>query len=152
VGYTTKTYSTASSQSLDAKRQDGSAFALTYSLRLRSCRLMGAFIISPLPPLLTKTSCAVRPLRSTGVTPLRHYCEPRRHRLAFSRFPGVAGYTTYLAPPISRWDEDGFSSCLACPCYRAVPTTPLEGCASPVSLRHTLLPSPRTRGLDLQGD
>ena len=40
------------------------------------------------------------------------------------RFPGVTGYTTYLAPPISRWDEDGFSSCLACPCHRAAPTTP----------------------------
>ena len=31
------------------KRQDVSAFALTYSLRLRSCKLMGAFVISPLP-------------------------------------------------------------------------------------------------------
>ena len=157
VSYTTKTYSTASSQSLDAdgssqKRQDSSAFVLPYSLRLRSCGLMGAFILSPLPPVLTRTSCAVRPLRSTGVTPLRHYYGPRRHRLAFSRFPGLTGYTTYLAPPISRWGEDGFSSCLACPCYRAVPTTPLEECASPVSLRHTLLPSPRSRGLDLQSE
>src|SRR5271157_2327591 len=33
------------------KRQVGSAFALTYILRLRSCKLMGAFFISPLPPL-----------------------------------------------------------------------------------------------------
>ena len=32
------------------KRQDGSAFALTYRLLLRSCKLMGAFLISPLPP------------------------------------------------------------------------------------------------------
>jgi len=77
-----------------------------------------------LPPILTKTSCAARFLRSTGVTQLHHYYEPRRHRLIFGRLPGVAGYTTYLAPPISRWDEDGFSSCLACPCHRAVPTTP----------------------------
>ncbi len=52
-----------------------------------------------------------------------HY-GPSRHRLAFDRFPGFAGYTIYLAPPISRWDEDGFSSCLACPCHRAAPTTP----------------------------
>jgi len=108
------------------KRQDGSAFALTYILRLRSCRLMGGFIISPLPPLLTKKQCAAGPLRSTGVTPLHHYYEPSRHRLVFDRFPGAAGYTTYLAPPISRWDEDGFSSCLACPCHRATPTTPPE--------------------------
>src|SRR5215470_16818883 len=52
-----------------------------------------------------------------------HY-GPGRHRLAFDRFPGFAGYTTYLAPPISRWGEDGFSSCSTCPCHRAVPTTP----------------------------
>src|ERR1700686_1385851 len=94
------------------KRQDGSAFALTYSLLLRSCRLMGAFVISPLPPLLNQTLCAARPLCSAGITPLLCYYGPGRHRLAFHRFPGLAGYTTYLAPPISRWDEDGFSRCL----------------------------------------
>src|SRR5258708_10293504 len=33
------------------KRQDGSAFALTYSLRLRSCKSMYAFVISSLPSL-----------------------------------------------------------------------------------------------------
>src|SRR6516164_10670541 len=33
------------------KRQDGSAFALTYSLRLRSCKSMDAFVISSLPSL-----------------------------------------------------------------------------------------------------
>src|SRR5262252_6684188 len=106
------------------KRQVGSAFALTYSLRLRSCRLMGAFVISPLPPFLIKTACAARPLDSAGITPLLRYYGPGRHRLAFDRFPGFAGYTIYLAPPISRWGEDGFSSCSTCPCHRAVPTTP----------------------------
>src|SRR5438270_13811308 len=35
------------------KRQDGSAFALTYILRLRSRRLMGGFLI---PPLLSVSS------------------------------------------------------------------------------------------------
>src|SRR2546422_8295055 len=29
------------------KRQVGSAFALTYRLRLRSCKLLGVFVISP---------------------------------------------------------------------------------------------------------
>src|SRR6266481_3093625 len=33
------------------KRQDGSAFALTYILRLRYCKSMDAFVISSLPPL-----------------------------------------------------------------------------------------------------
>src|SRR5215510_5443266 len=32
------------------KRQDGSAFALTYMLLLRSCKLMGAFVIRPCLP------------------------------------------------------------------------------------------------------
>src|SRR3984957_1036721 len=78
------------------KRQVGSAFALTYSLLLGSCRLMGAFVISPLPPLLNSTLCAARPLGSAGITPLLRYYEPRRHRFVFDRFPGRAGYTTYL--------------------------------------------------------
>ena len=75
-----------------------SVFALMYSLPLRSCRLMGAFVISPLPSFLIKTACAVRPLRSTGITPLLRYCGPSRHRLVFPRFPGFAGYTRYLTP------------------------------------------------------
>src|SRR6516225_11852680 len=64
------------------------------------------------------------PLRSTDIAPLHCYCGPGRHPLAFGRFPGLAGYTTYLAPPISRRDEEGFSSCSACPCHRAVASTP----------------------------
>src|SRR5204862_2178979 len=47
-----------------------------------------------------------------------------RHPLVFGRLPGVAGYTAYLAPAISRRDEEGFSSCSACPCHRAVASTP----------------------------
>src|SRR6516165_11168273 len=38
------------------KRQDVSAFALTYSLRLRSCKLMDAFVISSLPSRLKEKS------------------------------------------------------------------------------------------------
>ena len=75
---------------------------------------------------MNQTFCAARPLRSTSITPLRRYYRPSRHRLVFDRFPGCAGYTIYLAPPISWWDEDGFSSCSACPCHRAVPYHPAE--------------------------
>ena len=35
-----------------------------------------------------------------------------------------AGYTAYLAPPISRRDEEGLSSCLARPCHHAVDNHP----------------------------
>ena len=116
------------------KRQDFSAFALTYILRLSSCRAMGDFVISPLPRLLTKELCAAGSLCSTGVAPFQRYYGPSRHRLVFDRFPGASGYAVYLAPSISRRDEDGFSCCLACPCHRAVPTTPPQGCASSDSL------------------
>ena len=64
------------------------------------------------------------PLRSTGVIPLHRYYGPVRHPLAFDRFPGVAGYAIYLGPAISRRGEEGFSSCSACPCHRAVASTP----------------------------
>ena len=74
-----------------------SAFALAYSLRLRSCRLMGALVISPLPPLLSEELQAAGSLRSTGVTPLPRYYKPHRHPLVFDRLPRVSGYTAYLA-------------------------------------------------------
>ena len=75
---------------------------MTYILRLRSCRVMGEFVISPLPSLSTKSICAAGSPRSTGVAPLQRYYGPSRHRLVFSRFPGGTGYTTYLAPCRSR--------------------------------------------------
>jgi hypothetical protein len=66
------------------------------------------------------------PLRSTEVTPLRRYYGPGRHLLVFGRLPGLAGYTAYLVPTISRRDEEGFSSCSACPCHRAAASHPAE--------------------------
>ena len=63
-------------------------------------------------------------LRSTGVTPLHRYCEPLRHPLVVSRFPGAAGYTAYPASALSGRDEEGFSSCWVCPCRRAVANHP----------------------------
>jgi hypothetical protein len=106
------------------KRQDGSAFALTYIPRLRSCKLLDAFVISSLPPMLSRKLQTAGPLRSTSVTRLHSYYGPIRHPLAFGSLPGFAGYRTYLAPTISRRGEEGFSSCSACPCHRAVASTP----------------------------
>src|SRR5271155_25986 len=67
---------------------DLSAFALTYILRLRSCKSMDAFIISSLPSLWSETLQTAGLLRSTGVPPPQRYCEPIRHPLAFDRLPG----------------------------------------------------------------
>ena len=58
------------------------------------------------------------------VTPLHRSYGPIRHPLVVDRFPGCAGYTIYPSPAISRRDEEGFSSCSACPCHRAVASTP----------------------------
>src|SRR6516225_4691971 len=55
------------------KRQDGSAFALTYILRLRSCKSMDAFVISSLPSPMLETLQMAGPLGSTDVAPL-HSC------------------------------------------------------------------------------
>ena len=85
---------------------------------------MDAFIISPLHPILSEALQTAGPLRSTGVTPLHHYFGPLRRPLIFDRFPGVPGYTTYLAPMISHRDEEGLSSCLARPCHHAIDNHP----------------------------
>jgi len=74
--------------------------------------------------LTSETLQMAGPLRSTDITPFHRYYGPSRHPLVFGRFPGFAGYTAYPAPAISRWDEEGFSSCLARPCHRAVASTP----------------------------
>ncbi len=54
-------------------------------------------------------------------------------------------------PSISRWDEEGFASCLACPCHRAVAATPPEESAASTSMRQILLSSTLTNRLDLRG-
>src|SRR5215468_4190853 len=78
------------------KRQVGSAFALTYRLRLRSCILMGAFLISPLPPLLLEPLLTAGSLGSTDITPLLRYYGPVRHPLAFPPTSRCPGYTASM--------------------------------------------------------
>src|SRR4051794_15737247 len=85
---------------------------------------MGVFIIPPLPPLSSEELRTAGPLRSTGITPLQRYYGPLRHPLVVGRLPGAAGYTAYSASALSGRDEEGFSSCSACPCRRAVANHP----------------------------
>ncbi len=59
-----------------------------------------------------------------------------------THFPVVPGYRAYLPPEISSWGEEGFSSCLAYPCHRAVATTPPESIAVSIRFRLSILPSP----------
>ena len=126
------------------------AFVWMYSRCFRSCRLMGVFISSPLPPVLAPSGCAARPLRSADVTPLHRYYGPSRHRLAFGRLPGCASYTT---DRLHRF-LDGARTASPVAQHVLVTvlslTTPPECYAASVSLRRTILPSPRTRGLGLR--
>jgi hypothetical protein len=112
---------------------------------------MGVFIISPSPPSVVGRSLTAGLLCSPDITPVHRSYEPIRHPLVFDPLPAVHGYRIYLAPEISSWDEEGFSSCSACPCHRAVAITPLEWCAVSVSLRRPMLPSHLRYALDLQG-
>src|SRR4029077_19891304 len=77
------------------KRQDVSAFALTYSLRLRSCKLMDAFVISSLPSRLKETLQSSRALSLRGRYPasslLRTQPPPSRLRPT-SRFRRLYGH------------------------------------------------------------
>src|SRR6516162_4108946 len=82
------------------KRQAGSAFALTYRLHLRSCKLMGAFLISPLPPILLEPVQTAGPLGSTGITPLLRYYEPLQDPLVFPPISWVLQLYGFPAPPI----------------------------------------------------
>jgi hypothetical protein len=92
------------------------------------------------------------PLRSAGITPPPRYHGPVLHPLAFGRFPdGLPVIRPTLLHRLSRWDEEGFTSCLTRPCHRAVATTPPEQFASSTNLRRSVLPSPDDSGLGLWG-
>src|SRR4030088_2094940 len=91
--------------------QDGSAFALTYSLRLRSCKSLDAFVISSLPSPMVETLQMAGPLRSADITSLHRYYGPTRHPLVFGRLPGFAAYLAYLALSLNHLYKDIFSSC-----------------------------------------
>jgi len=85
---------------------------------------MDAFIISSVPSRLKETLQTAGPPHSVGVTPLRRYYGPIRHPLAFDRLPGLAGYTTYLAPVISHPGRGGLHQILGVslsPCCRFHP-------------------------------
>ena len=69
-----------------------------------------------------------------------------------SRLPPISWVPSYTASrsPIS-CGRSGFSSCLACPCHRAVATAPPECLAASARLRQSMLPSPYSCGLGLWG-
>src|SRR5262245_12854626 len=89
---------------------------------------MCGFVMPPLPPLHGRARTAGL-LRSTGITPLPRCFEPVLYPLAFVAFRGSPGCAMYLAPTVFSSGEEGFPSCSARPCRRAVADTPPEGTA-----------------------
>jgi len=118
-----------------------SVFPFLYILCLRSCRLRAFLSDAPASHHCQRNYETAGSLRSLGITPFHRYFEPFRHLLAFLPFPGSAGYRSDLLQSLSLWDEEGFSSCVTCPCHRAAPTTPPERHVASVSPRHAMLPS-----------
>jgi hypothetical protein len=74
------------------KRQDRSAFALTYILRLRSCKSSDAFVISSLPSPMLGTLQMAGPLRSTDITPLHRYYAGILDRQTIHRSNDITGF------------------------------------------------------------
>lgn len=83
------------------KRHWLSAFALTYIFRLKSCKLIGVFIIHLCLLMLSKKLLTIGCLCSKDVTPLHHYYTPIRHLAYLSVLFPCPGYRTYLTPDLS---------------------------------------------------
>src|SRR6266849_1529069 len=95
---------------------------------------MGAFVISPLPPVLLEPVQVAGPLRSQTLLCFSATTDPSVTLSPVADFP-VSPVIRFPAPPISRRGEEGFSSCSAHPCHRAVAVTPPECLVPSVSLQ-----------------
>ncbi len=86
------------------KRHDSSAFALAYILRLRSCRSMDVFIISPLPPIIGEEGMNSR-------APLLHGRYPAssllRTRPPPSRLRSISRWMPVIRPTLLHRFRDG---------------------------------------------
>ena len=122
------------------KPQNVSAFALTYILLRRSCKLMGAFIIHPCLPVSQRKCKQQGPFAPRKLLRFTATMSPSATLSSSTDFLG-SPVMRFAAPPISRRDEEGFSSCLAHPSHRAAANTPPEcltasvSCGDPCCLR-----------------
>jgi len=106
---------------------------LMYILLLRFCKLIGDFVISPLPPVWLEFLHHSRASSLHGhypASPLLQAPPSPSRRPPTSRLYRLYGFP---APRISPRDEEGFSSCLRRPCHRAVANAPPEHLAASVS-------------------
>src|SRR5215469_11053228 len=123
-----------------------------YRLLLRSCKLMGAFIIHPRLPFCQSHYQQQGPFAPQPLQPLPRYYWPVRHPLAFLPLPGVAGYRSDLLQRFLAGARRASPVCLMRPCHRAVADTPPKWFAASVSLQRAMLLSPSSEGFGLWGD
>src|SRR3982750_2538470 len=131
-------------------RQVASAFALTYRSASGPAECQVPLSSHPCLPC-----CWNRHKQQGPFAPQTFLCFPATADpfVTLSPFPGfpVSPVIRVSAPSISRRGEEGFSSCSAYPCHRAVATTPPECSAASVRLRRSMLPSLHDRELGLWG-
>ena len=110
------TYPVGKAFALDGRAKTYATFSNSFSLSLavypltQALQITGRFYqFAAAFPFVRRVTVQQGSFAPRALPPFVRYSEPMRHRLAFSRFSGVSGYTASLAPPISRWDQDGFS-------------------------------------------
>jgi hypothetical protein len=109
-------------------------------LFLRSCKLPGGDICPPCLPYCQSHYNQQGPFAPRALLRLIATMNPSDSLSPSTDFP-VIPVIRLPAPQISPRDEEGLSSCLACPCHRAVASTPPEckpprrsGCSDPCCL------------------
>src|ERR1700737_3048642 len=132
------------------KRQADSAFALMYRLLLRSCKLMGVFVISPLPSFFVGVVASSRAPSLHG-----HYAASQLLRAPpppsrLPPFSWVRQLYGFPASAIFMTGRGGLLQLLNMSLSPCCPYHPAECHVASVSPRHAMLPSPRTRGLGLR--
>ena len=140
---TTRTYSTASSRGPEVSWLET---AERVGLRLdvyspsQVLQTNGCFYHSPLPPWVSENCKQQGPFAPRTLLRFTATMSPSATLSSSTDFLG-SPVIRFAAPPISRRDEEGFSSCLAHPCHRAAANTPPEcsvasvSCGGPYCLR-----------------
>src|ERR1700720_2728504 len=129
------------------KRQDGSAFALTYSLRLRSCKSMDAFVIASLPSLRWRQCKWQGPFAPRTLLRFLATPDPSATLSSSADFPG----SPVIRPTLLRRFRAGARRASPVAWHVLVTVLSLsprrDQDAASVRFRHPMLPSPFVCGL-----
>src|SRR5512142_2457511 len=99
---------------------------------------MGAFVISPLPPLALEEYEQQGPFAPRALPRLTATAGPSATLSPPDDFPGVSGYTAGLAPPLSRAGRGGLPQLLGMslsPCRRYHPAGADRLVSQPATIR-----------------